>query len=126
MHLHCVPVYGCRWDEQRLCARMRTHCHPCHSCLLHQRLLLPQPLFNLFIHFVLSCPFPPPAVFQQLEVDYCIQRPRPDVWAGYAQNAKDAPVVRLYGVNDAGERRLCIPVAGLLPCLDADAVPLAD
>jgi len=42
-----------------------------------------------------------PAVFQQLEVDYTIGRPRPDVWSTKAQQV---PVVRMYGVNDAGER----------------------
>lgn len=39
------------------------------------------------------------AVFQQLEVDYCIQRSRPDIWP---TQAKEVPVVRIYGVNDAG------------------------
>jgi hypothetical protein len=38
-------------------------------------------------------------VFQQLEVDYCLQRPRNDVWPSRAQQV---PVVRLFGVNDAG------------------------
>jgi hypothetical protein len=40
------------------------------------------------------------AVFQQLEVDYCIQRPRQDVWPTRAQQV---PVVRMFGVNDDGE-----------------------
>jgi hypothetical protein len=39
------------------------------------------------------------AVFQQLEVDYCLQRPRQDVSPTRAQQV---PVVRMYGVNDAG------------------------
>jgi hypothetical protein len=39
------------------------------------------------------------AVFQQLEVDYCLQRPRQDMWPTRAQQV---PVVRMYGVNDAG------------------------
>jgi hypothetical protein len=38
-------------------------------------------------------------VFQQLEVDYCLQRPRQDIWPTRAQQV---PVVRMYGVNDAG------------------------
>ena len=41
-----------------------------------------------------------PAVFQQLEVDYCITKPRKDV---LHTDALQVPVVRLYGVNDAGE-----------------------
>ena len=38
-------------------------------------------------------------MFQQLEVDYTIGRPRQDVWPTHAQQV---PVVRMYGVNDAG------------------------
>jgi hypothetical protein len=43
----------------------------------------------------------PRAVFQQLEVDYTVGRPRQDVWP---TRAGQVPVVRMYGVNDAGER----------------------
>jgi hypothetical protein len=39
-------------------------------------------------------------VFQQLEVDYCITKPRQDV---HQTQALQVPVVRLYGVNDAGK-----------------------
>lgn len=39
------------------------------------------------------------AVFQQLEVDYCLQQPRQDIWP---TNAAEVPVVRMFGVNDAG------------------------
>lgn len=42
---------------------------------------------------------PWPTVFQQLEVDYTVGRPRQDVWA---TQATQVPVVRMYGVNDAG------------------------
>jgi hypothetical protein len=48
-------------------------------------------------------------VFQQLEVDYTVGRPRPDVWP---TAASQVPVVRMFGVNDAGERRA--PAAGPL------------
>lgn len=44
---------------------------------------------------------PRSTVFQQLEVDYCIQRPRHDIWPTKAQQV---PVVRIYGVNDAGRQ----------------------
>jgi hypothetical protein len=57
-----------------------------------------------FVCFSLFLPHSHPSllshsVFQQLEVDYCLQRPRNDVWPSRAQQV---PVVRLFGVNDAG------------------------
>lgn len=60
-------------------------------------------------------PYPPltRAVFQQLEVDYTVGRPRTDVWP---TQAKQVPVVRMYGVNDAGGWRAgCVGSLGCLP-----------
>ena len=53
---------------------------------------------------------PSPAVFQQLEVDYTVGRPRRDVWPTQAQQV---PVVRMYGVNDAGEGPRGAALAGV-------------
>jgi hypothetical protein len=68
------------------------------------------------------------AVFQQLEVDYCLQRPRNDVWPSRAQQV---PVVRLFGVNDAGVQGrplLCVQLAtasvGFKSALRLVCVPL--
>eukprot|EP00882_Tetradesmus_deserticola_P012278 GHRQ01013012.1.p1 GENE.GHRQ01013012.1~~GHRQ01013012.1.p1 ORF type:complete len:524 (+),score=217.75 GHRQ01013012.1:79-1650(+) len=55
-------------------------------------------------------------VFQQLEVDYCLQRPRQDVWPTRAQQV---PVVRMYGVNDAGNS-VCMFVHGFEPYFYCD------
>lgn len=58
-------------------------------------------------------------VFQQLEVDYCLQRPRNDIWPSKAQQV---PVVRLFGVNDAGNS-VCVFVHGFEPYFYADCPP---
>ena len=67
-----------------------------------------------------------PAVFQQLEVDYYICDPRP----GMDRNPdlKQVPVVRMYGVNDAGEctcvtwlhgwLQNCVPAWGMETCTE--------
>eukprot|EP00775_Hariotina_reticulata_P002392 gene2392-2696_t len=55
-------------------------------------------------------------VFQQLEVDYCLQRPRRDIWP---TPANQVPVVRMYGVNDAGNS-VCVFVHGFEPYFYCD------
>lgn len=47
----------------------------------------------------LLCHLPGAAVFQQLEVDYTHGRPRTDI---AETGAREVPVVRMFGTNDAG------------------------
>eukprot|EP00877_Chromochloris_zofingiensis_P014352 jgi/Chrzof1/9170/Cz03g38170.t1 len=50
-------------------------------------------------------------VFQQLEVDYCIGKPRQQMWP---TQARQVPIVRMFGVNDAGNS-VCVLVHGFEP-----------
>ncbi|KAI8471465.1 MAG: DNA polymerase delta subunit one [Monoraphidium minutum] len=58
-------------------------------------------------------------VFQQLEVDYTVGKPRKDVWP---TNAQLVPVVRMYGVNDAGNS-VCVFVHGFEPYFFCECPP---
>jgi hypothetical protein len=98
--------YAC--SAQYPCGTATSSCIACRAMLCRTPFLLKR-LACLHTHFISTLSdldvhpilfhAHPSTVFQQLEVDYCLQRPRNDVWPSRAQQV---PVVRLFGVNDAG------------------------